>query len=197
MREHPLGTVVSVDSQGQPCLSYLPLHLDERASGLYLLGHCARANPQADLLAAQGLAVVSFLGPQAYQSPSVYPDEQRVPTWNYLSVQCRVQVRMLDALEDKDVLLKALIHDHEPAYAAQWARQDPGWAEAMLRGIAAFEMRVVDLQAKFKLNQHRPESHAAMHRGYSASEREDERQLAHWMERLGLVARPEGGGHTA
>ena len=47
-------------------------------------------------------------------------------------------------------------------------------------------MRVTDFQAKLKLNQHRPESHTAMHSSY-ASGGENERALAKWMENLGLV----------
>jgi len=36
----------------------------------------------------------------------------------------------------------------------------------MLNGIVAFEMHITDLQCKIKLNQHRPESHQAMHDVY-------------------------------
>ena len=35
----------------------------------------------------------------------------------------------------------------------------------MLNGIVAFELKILDLQTKVKINQHRPESHAAMHAG--------------------------------
>ena len=55
----------------------------------------------------------------------------------------------------------------------------------MLAGIVAFELAVVDLQCKLKLNQHRPESHAKLKAGY-AQGNENERQLARWMDRLGL-----------
>ena len=42
------------------------------------------------------------------------------------------------------------------------------------------------LQCKVKLNQHRRESHAAMHAVYSAGT-PDEKALAAWMERLGMT----------
>ncbi len=38
---------------------------------------------------------------------------------------------------------------------------------AMLQAIVAFEMHIVGLQCAVKLNQHRPESHAAMHAAYA------------------------------
>jgi len=57
----------------------------------------------------------------------------------------------------------------------------------MLAGIVGFELRVDQLQCKVKLNQHRRESHAAMHAVYSAGTG-DEKALAVWMERLGMTA---------
>jgi ankyrin repeat protein len=59
--------------------------------------------------------------------------------------------------------------------------------EKMLAGIVGFELRVTALQCKVKLNQHRRESHAAMHAVYSAGT-PDEQALARWMDRLGMPA---------
>ena len=55
----------------------------------------------------------------------------------------------------------------------------------MLAGIVAFEVAVDRLEAKFKLNQHRKEAHAAMKSIYAAGT-PDEQALAGWMSRLGL-----------
>jgi transcriptional regulator len=57
----------------------------------------------------------------------------------------------------------------------------------MLNGIVAFELKILDLKTKVKINQHRPESHAAMHAAY-AQGGEQEQALAQWMQRLGMVA---------
>jgi transcriptional regulator len=46
-------------------------------------------------------------------------------------------------------------------------------------------LRVVSWQCKVKLNQHRPESHQALKAAY-ANGNEGERELAQWMDRLGL-----------
>jgi transcriptional regulator len=56
-----------------------------------------------------------------------------------------------------------------------------------LNAIVAFEMKVQEIQTKVKLNQHRPESHAAMHAAYEAGN-ESEKALALWMRRLGMAA---------
>jgi transcriptional regulator len=185
MRGHPFASLISVDDAGLPYVSHLPLHVGEQGERLLLLGHCAKPNPHWRYLQARPQAVVTFLGPQAYMSPKVYPDLVRVPTWSYLAVHCTVQARLLDQAQDKDALLKLLIGEHEPAYADQWRALGSDYQQKMLSGIVAFELRVTDLQCKIKLNQHRPESHAAMHRAYAAGN-ENERALAHWMQRLGL-----------
>lgn len=190
MRAHPFASLISNDDEGVPFVTPMPLHVQEGADGaLVLLGHCARPNPHWRYLRARPEALVTFQGPHAYMSPTVYPDLARVPTWNYLAVHCRVQATLIDGAQDKDALLKALIGDHEPAYAVQWRALGEEFAHKMLAGIVAFELRVLDLQCKIKLNQHRKESHAALFARYCQGT-PDERALAGWMRRLGLVGSP-------
>lgn len=186
VRAHPFASLVSCDDEGLPFVTHLPLHLEQRGEDLSLWGHCARPNPHWRYLQQRPRALVTFLGPHAYLSPKVYPDLQRVPSWNYLAVHCTVEARLVEEGDAKDALLKCLIGDHEPAYAAQWRGLDAEFTRKMLAGIVGFELRVVALQAKVKLNQHRPESHAALHAAYQAGG-EQERELATWMERLGLA----------
>ena len=185
MREHPFASLISNDDAGLPFVTHLPLHLEERVGSLFLLGHCARANPHWRFLQERPTALVTFLGPHAYQSPKIYPDLARVPSWNYLAVHCTVTAALTDDPAAKDRLLKKLIADHEPAYADQWRSLGDDFAHKMLAGIMAFELQVVALECKLKLNQHRSESHAALRRGY-AQGNEQERELARWMETLGM-----------
>jgi len=87
----------------------------------------------------------------------------------------------------KDAMLKQLIAEHEPTYAAQWRALPESYTQGMLKGIVAFELKILNLQTKVKINQHRPESHVAMHAVY-AQGNSQEQALALWMQRLGLVA---------
>jgi transcriptional regulator len=185
MQSHPFASLVSNDDSGLPFITHLPLHPQEREGQLVLLGHVAKPNPHWRYLQERPQAVVAFLGPHAYMSPKVYPDLARVPTWNYLAVHCTVQATLVDDELAKDRLLKKLIGDHEPPYADQWRSLGPDYAHKMLAGIVAFELQVTHLQCKLKLNQHRPEAHAAMKAIYAAGN-ENERSLAQWMDRLGL-----------
>lgn len=193
MRGHPFASLISVDDAGLPFVTHLPLHLEMREEQgtdepkLVLLGHCAKPNPHWKYLKERPQAVVTFLGPNAYLSPQIYPDLARVPSWNYLAVHCTVQATLVEEPEAKDRLLKKLIGDHEPAYKQQWIDLGVEFQHKMLAGIVGFELQVLDLQCKIKINQHRPESHDALHEMYAAGN-ENERALANWMKRLGLCA---------
>ncbi len=184
MRAHPLASLISTGDDGFPFVSHLPmLAAQEEGGGFLLRAHCARANPHWRMLQREPRALVTFLGPQAYQSPRIYPDVRRVPSWNYLAVHCRVEARLVDDPQDKDRLLKCLIGEHEPAYAQQWRGLDEAFTSGMLAGMVGMELRVTQWDCKLKLNQHRPESQEALHTLY-AQGNEQERELARWMERL-------------
>ena len=196
MRAYPLASLISNDDDGFPFVTHLPLHLlADAAAGvdsgqpLRLLGHVAKANPHWRYLQSRPQALVTFMGPHAYMTPRVYPDLARVPTWNYLAVHARVSVKLIDEPLSKDRLLKKLIGDHDPTYAPQWLNLGEEFQHKMLAGIVAFELTVMDLQCKLKLNQHRPEAFDKLRALYRAGN-ENERALAEWMDRL---ARPDEG----
>ena len=120
------------------------------------------------------------MGPQAYLSPKVYPDLARVPTWNYLAVHVKVSAQLIEEPHAKDRLLKQLIGDHEPPYAQQWMDLGQEFQHKMLAGIVGFELEVLQIECKVKINQHRPEAHAKMLEMYSHGNSQ-EQALAEWM----------------
>jgi len=183
IRANPLASLISVDDKGLPFVTPLPLHLLVETGETLLLGHCAKLNPHWRYMAVRPTAVVTFMGPHAYMTPRVYPDLTRVPTWNYLMVNCTVEAKIVETFDDKDRLLKHLIADHDPAYASQWFDLNKDYQHKMLNGIVAFELKVLTMQCKVKLNQHRPEARAALHAQYSQGN-DNERALAEWMDKL-------------
>lgn len=189
IREQPFASLISNDDEGFPFVTHLPIKLMAHANDSQqdiLLGHVAKGNPHAGFLAKRPHVLLTFVGPQAYMSPAVYPDLVRVPTWSYLAVHVKAQARILEGEAAKDAILKQLIADHEPAYADQWRALPKTYTLAMLNGIVAFELSGLNIQTKVKLNQHRPESHAAMFAQYEAGN-DSEKSLALWMRRLGMV----------
>jgi transcriptional regulator len=183
IRTYPLAQLISNDDDGLPFVTPLPLHLLQEEGDTLLLGHCARPNPHWRYLTDRPKAVVTFMGPHAYMTPRVYPDLARVPTWNYLTVHCTVEATIIESFDNKDRLLKHLIADHDPAYAEQWRGLGEEYQHKMMGGIVAFELKVLSLQCKLKLNQHRPEAKTAMQALY-AKGNDDERALSQWMDKL-------------
>lgn len=190
MKRYPFASVISNGEEGMPIISHVPLVVKQHADGVVELhGHVAKANPHWQTLEANPHALVSFQGPSAYLSPQVYPDLQRVPTWSYVVVDAEVSVAVEHDENRKDALLKRLIMAHEPPYAQQWHSLPHDYKTRMLSAVVGFRLTVTRLHAKVKLNQHRPESHAAMHATYSQGT-PAQRELAGWMEQLGMGPAP-------
>ena len=186
IRANPFASLISNDEDGLPFVTPLPLHLLTEAEGecevTLLLGHCAKPNPHWRYLLARPKAVVTFMGPHAYMTPRVYPDLTRVPTWNYVTVHCTVEAKIIESFDNQDRLLKHLIADHDPAYADQWRGLGEDYQHKMMGGIVAFELRVLDMQCKIKVNQHRPEAFDAMRAMY-ASGTANQQALVPWMDK--------------
>ncbi len=192
VREHPFASLISSDDEGFPYVTHLPLHLIEEGAQWKLLGHVAKPNAHWKYLAARPRALVTFMGPQVYLSPKVYPDLARVPTWNYLAVHARVKASLIEEPDAKDRLLKMLIGDHEPPYAQQWMDLGQEYQHKMLIGIVAFELEVTQLECKIKVNQHRPEAMPKMLQMYEQGNAQ-EQALARWIRDLDAQkkARPQ------
>ncbi|MDB5805901.1 MAG: putative FMN-binding negative transcriptional regulator [Betaproteobacteria bacterium] len=184
MRAHGFAMLVGNDDEGAPYVSHLPLVMEEKDGAIRIEGHVAKPNPHWRYLQARPRVLVVFQGPHAYMSPKVYPDLTRVPSWSYIAVHAYGEAQLIDDPEGKDALLKRLIGVHEPGYARQWRDLGQEFQLKMLGGIVGFAITVNKLEAKFKINQHRPEAHAAMHAAYAQGTPE-EQALARWMERLG------------
>lgn len=187
MRAHPFAVLVNAGTAPEPLVTHLPLAADLREGRVVLTGHLARANGQWKLWQALPRVLAVFTGPHAYVSPRHYETEKAVPTWNYITVHASGTTRILEDTESADRAQKRLIADHEPEYADRWAALPAEYRDAMLRGIVAFEILVDDLQGKFKLSQNRPAGDRRRVHQAQSEGTPDDRALALWMERLGIV----------
>lgn len=166
VRRHPLGLLVTQDTASALSADPLPLLLDAEpesggCAGSVLRGHVARANPLWREARTDLDSLVVFQGPQAYVSPSFYPSKQAhgkvVPTWNYLIVQARGRLRVIDDAGWLRGLLTRLTDRHEASRAAPWAVTDaPGdFTETLLEAIVGIEIAVSSLVGKWKVSQNR------------------------------------------
>jgi transcriptional regulator len=142
------GQLISIDEQ-RPFASHLPfLIANDRKT---LLCHLARQNPQWQSLADQQ-ALITFLGPHDYISPSWY-ENPGVPTWNYQAVHIYGNCRVFDAAAELARLVDTLSERYESGFDNPW---QPQYRDAMLKAIVGVEITIDEIQCKYKLSQNRP-----------------------------------------
>lgn len=184
MREARLSTLVTATQEGLVATP-LPLFLDESEGAFGTLhGHVAKANPQWKLNPA-GEALVVFMGPDAYVTPSWYPSKREhgkvVPTWNYAAVHAYGPVEFY---EDEHRLREAvtrLTDLYEKPREDRWAVTDAPepFIRAQLRGIVGVRLPITRIEGKRKMSQNRPEADRdGVAAALAGSERESDRQVA-------------------
>lgn len=152
---HSFALLISVE-QGVPVATHVPLLVrrSEHSAG-ELLGHIARANPQAASAAGQRVLAI-FSGPHAYISPSWYEAERVVPTWNYVAVHATGRLETIhDPRVTRDIL-RATVTEYERSFAVPWSYPEDEYTERLLSGITAFRIHVERLEGKWKLSQNQP-----------------------------------------
>ena len=161
VRSHPFGMLVTQAVQGMVA-NGIPFLLDPEGSGGFgtLRAHVARANP-VWREARRDEALVLFQGPQGYVSPAWYPAKAEhgkvVPTWNYVMVQARGPLRVIEDRAWLLALVTRLTDRHEAARAAPWAVADApaAYVESMLGAIVGIEIELTSLVGKWKMSQNR------------------------------------------
>ncbi len=159
-REVSFGVLTMAGPDG-PLVSHLPFVFNE--AGDRFGAHIVRSNPIWKALRDGPVkAVMVVSGPHGYISPDWYGVEDQVPTWNYVAVHLRGEVRLL-ADEDLRPHVDALSGQFEARLTPKpiWLtdKVDPDTLSRMMRMIAPIEMVVSDVQGTWKLAQ--PKSEAA------------------------------------
>ena len=133
------------------------VHVPVTVEGRALRFHVSRANRALPIING-ARALVSCLGPDGYVSPDWYGTADQVPTWNYVAVEGEGPLRRLSETEliaQIDAL--GVVHEARLAPKRPWTRDKmaPGRFDAMLCGIAGFEMALDTLRGTRKLGQHK------------------------------------------
>lgn len=157
IEQHSFGTLIT-QKDDKSFASHLPVLLD-RSQGKQgrLIGHFAKANPQAEMKQYQSVLTI-FHGPHAYISPTWYEAPNTVPTWNYLAVHAYGRYSVIDdPCELKDVL-EEYVNFYEGSQPSQWSMQnvDSTLINQLLKGIVGFTIEIERIEGKFKLNQNHP-----------------------------------------
>lgn len=158
-REVSFGVLTMAGPDG-PLVSHLPFVLNE--AGDRFGAHIVRSNPIWKALRSGPVeAAMVVSGPHGYISPDWYGAPDQVPTWNYVAVHLRGEVRLLPD-EDLRPHVDALSGQFEARLAPKpvWLtdKVDSEALMRMMRMIAPIEMTIRDVQGTWKLAQNKPES---------------------------------------
>lgn len=182
MRTHPLATVISMDDDGSPFVSHLPLVIEPDDDSLVCIGHLSRANQHWKLLGGRRATAI-FHGPNAYITPSWY-EQNSVPTWNYVVVHVRGVVTLIEDRAGIVRCLEALTAAVEKGPGAWQFWIPENLRDTLERSIVGFRMSVETIQSKFKLSQNRSEADRAdVLRGLAGREDDASQSLRAFMQR--------------
>ncbi len=145
--DNAFGQLISRHA-GQLFSTHLPFLYDAERS--VLTGHMARQNPQHQDLEDQQV-MVTLAGAHGYISPTWYAVNS-VPTWNYQAVNIYGQCQLFSEPDRLMQVVNALAHQYEQHQAQPWV---PEYRAEMLKAIVGFELKISEIQCKFKLNQNR------------------------------------------
>lgn len=151
---YPFAWIVSGHEGFGATLLPIRPRFDDEGRLVALIGHFARSNPQLDRLRAHSRALLLFMGPHGYISPSWLTDRTQAATWNYASVAFECDITLIDDAAGIEDLLRDLIDTMEGGRANAWSLDDMGERAARLsKGVVGFRADIIEVQAAFKLGQ--------------------------------------------
>jgi transcriptional regulator len=183
VHERPLAWIVSSEA-GDYCATALPLRPVTGPSGHIerLAGHFARSNRHVGILQRNPRAMILFLGPQGYISPSWMSDRTQAPTWNYASAQFVADIEFTQSADKLSDHLNDLVGAMEAGRNRAWSPKDMGARFEMLaKRVTGFDAVILERRVKFKLGQ--DERDDVYHDIMSALAAAADPELYEWMKR--------------
>ena len=155
IRQNDFATLVAFDGE-KPVASHLLMEVIEDGESLWINGPMSRANPLWKMFEKNPVVLVIFQGPHTYISPTWY-NHVNVPTWNYQSVHVYGKPHITVDQTETYGILKRLTDRYETTtpYRLETLPQD--FVEKEIRGVAAFQIEVTEIEANYKLSQNRDE----------------------------------------
>ena len=155
--ERGFGTLTVAGPEG-----ILAAHIPFIVEKGVMAAHMVRSNPLArHLKGGPAAALMIVSGPDGYISPDWYGEPDRVPTWNYVAVHIRGQLRLIDEA-GLCAHLDRLAANFEARLApkAPWKtdKMTPDVLARLLRQIVPVEMTIESVDSTFKLNQNGADS---------------------------------------
>ena len=150
--------VLTLNGESGPLAAHVPFLLSEETGSIEL--HLVRSNPILRLLDKPRPAVMIVSGPDTYVSPDWYAVADQVPTWNYVAVHLRGDLRRLPDAELEGMLARQSTEFEDRL------RPKPPWTmdkinaatrARMMRMIVPCKMAVATVDGTWKLGQNKPD----------------------------------------
>ena len=157
VRQYPFAVLMGSNNQGFPVATQVPLFLEERENGNFLVGHIMRKTDHHKTFEENNNVMALFHGPHSYVSASSYVDPRQASTWNYLSVQASGKISFLDnkALVEILKMTTAAFEENQSVSSFDELKED--YVKENLHAIIAFEIKIEKLDHTFKLSQNKDE----------------------------------------
>ena len=148
IRNNPFAILTS-ENNGKIEVTHLPIN---RFKDGKLYGHLAKANIHSNIDETKEVCFI-FNGEHAYISPTYYESTFNVPTWNYSAVHIYGNIQYID---DKEKVWE-LLNETTEIYEGQngWKLPQEEKFKDLTKFIRFFEIRVTNIEAKFKFNQNK------------------------------------------
>ncbi len=156
MKEYNFATIVN-SAKKRYWATHIPFLVEELNGDLILRAHMAKANPQWANFKDDEEVLVIFQEPHSYISPKLYENKVSVPTWNYIAVHAYGIPKILPSVEERVSLLEDTFKVFESSFKDVWETFPEDYKNELLDGIAAFEIKLTNIEGKFKLSQNRTE----------------------------------------
>lgn len=158
MRDYSFATLVSVQEDGLPVATHLPVVLEVEPEPYGTIkAHVALGNPQWRGLQTGREVLVIFQGPHSYISPAWYEVAPSVPTWNYAAVHAYGTPRLISEPGELYEHLSALVATNEARFPHPWSFEGlpREYVEKLMKGTVGLSIEIARLEGKYKMSQNR------------------------------------------
>lgn len=158
VKENSFVTLVSLDSEGFPYISHIPVSCVTQDNKLVSInGHFSSRNPHVQLLKKSPKITAIFHGPHTYITPNWYRSGRDVPTWNYAVVHVAGHLKFIEDEAGIAEILKELTVENETG-PNPWIFELPDDLSApgiLSKAIIGFQITPEKIEGKFKLSLNR------------------------------------------
>ena len=156
MQANPFVTICGVNEEGYPVATQVPILLKIENDTITISGHIMRKQDHTNAFEKNNKVLVIFSGPSAFVSANWYTEKNMGSTWNYQSVQAKVNLEIKDEKHLKNLLTALTLHFEKDSNSpTQVKNLSPEYMKQNMKAIVSFEIMVEDLQHVFKLSQNR------------------------------------------